>query len=342
MVVLALVVELDRQGNGKSNRACGVRPHFRRPDGRVVCLSAPTVRQVRKTTITKGSVLSETLTRLNDQDPIETLVAGLKMQPNAFQRTTKMLVQGETKYLSWDFSNAPFKTLDLIQITDVQFGHICCKVERVKEYRDWVLARPNRYMIWTGDNIDSAHMQSKGTTWENTGTPQRQLFEFCKMWAPARHRVLGVVGGNHERRALTTFGDLGITIAALLQLPYSRGKQLIDIYFGHHRPFRISQWHGAGGARTKGTVAQVLTRFASDGDSQLYLMGHLHQPMIIPFWKERRGKDSIKAVKTVAAMGSSFLENWGSYSEVAGYGPSDVLMPCCRLEKDGGWEVILR
>lgn len=276
-------------------------------------------------------------------NPIEGLIDSLKFKPNRFKSEAKMLVHGETKYISWDFRAAPFKTLELIQITDVQWGHITCKRERVIEYRDWVLSRPNRFMIWTGDNIDSATMQSKGTTWENTGTPQQQLFEFCKVWAPARHRILGYVGGNHERRCLTTFGDLGITIAAILRVPYSRGKQLIDIHFGAHKPFQISQWHGVGGARTKGTVAQVLTRFAADGDSQLYLMGHLHQPMVIPFWKERRGGDrGIRSVKTIAALGSSFMDLWGGYGEVSGYGPGDVLMPRCVLTKTGGWEVTLK
>ncbi len=277
--------------------------------------------------------------------PIEALVGGLKFPENAFPYATRMLHQGETKYLSWDFKDAKFDTLDIIQITDMQWGHNCCKKDRVREYRDWVLAKPNRYMVWTGDNIDSAHMQSKGTTWENEGNPQEQMFSFIKEWAPARHRILGYVGGNHERRALTTFGDLGITIAALLRLPYSRGKQLIDVHFGKHSPFRISQWHGVGGARTKGSVAQVLTRFAAEGDSQLYLMGHLHQPMVIPFWKERRDPKNptgIAAVKTIAALGSSFMDTWGTYGEVAGYGAGDVLMPCCQLEKSGHWQVTLR
>lgn len=274
--------------------------------------------------------------------PIQNLVKDLKLHKDVYSHKTIYELYGETKYLSWDFSKAPFTTLELLQITDVQWGHVCTRRERVIEYRDWVLAKPNRYMIWTGDNIDSATMQSKGTTWENTGSPQQQLYEFVAIWAPARHRILGYVGGNHERRVLTTFGDLGITIAALLQVPYSRGKQLIDIHFGNHKPFQISQWHGVGGARTKGTVAQVLTRFASEGDSQLYLMGHLHQPMIIPFWKERRGEHGVRAVKTIAALGSSFMETWGSYGEVSGYGPSDVLMPRTVLDKDGGWEVTLR
>jgi hypothetical protein len=282
--------------------------------------------------------------------PVEDLVAQLNLRPNAFPSLTRMAVHGETKWIEWDFSTAKFKSLEIIQITDVQWGHICCRRDRVREYRDWVLSKPNRYMVWTGDNIDSATMQSKGTTWENTGSPQQQLYEFCKEWAPARHRILGYVGGNHERRCLTTFGDLGITIAALLRIPYSRGKQLIDIKFGEHRnfgrkglhPFRISQWHGVGGARTKGTVAQVLTRFASDGDSQLYLMGHLHQAMVIPFFKERRGEHGIRAVKAVGAMGSSFLELWGGYGEVSGYGPGDVIMPRCVIERDGSWEVTLK
>jgi hypothetical protein len=288
-----------------------------------------------KSALTKG-------TSIPMADSIHELVAQLRIKPNAYPSTTKMLVQGEVKYISWDFSDSKFDSLEMIQITDMQWGHICCKKDRVIEYRDWVLSKPNRYMIWTGDNVDSATMQSKGTTWENTGTPQGQIFEFCKIWAPARHRILGYVGGNHERRALTTYGDLGITIAALLRIPYSRGKQLIDISFGAHKPFQISQWHGVGGARTKGTVAQVLTRFASEGDSQLYLMGHLHQPMVIPFWKERRGVNGIRSVKTIAALGSSFMENWGSYGEVSGYTAGDVLMPMCRLDRDGGWEVTLR
>lgn len=280
-------------------------------------------------------------------DPIQDLIRSLNVKPRLFPVATKTLIQGETKYLTWDFNKASFDSLEILQITDAQFGHICCKIDRLKEYRDWVLARPNRYMVWTGDNVDSATMQSKGTTWENIGTPQSQVFQFCKLWAPAAHRVLGYVGGNHERRALTTFGDLGLLIAGLLQIPYSRGKQLIDIKFGEwgkgtKEPFQINQWHGVGGARTKGTVAQVLSRFMSEGDAHVYFMGHLHQPMVIPMWKERRGVNGIRSVKCIGALGSSFLENWGSYGEVSGYTASDVMMPRVVITRGGRWEMTLR
>ena len=273
--------------------------------------------------------------------PIEDLNA-FDLKPFPFKRTVRHRLYGEAKWIHCDFSDAKFSNLELVQITDMQWGHIACKRARVREYRDWILASPNKFMIWTGDNVDAAHAQSKGTTYDNTGTPQTQCFEFCEEWAPAAHRVLGYVGGNHERRTLTQFGDLGIHIASTLKIPYSRGQQLIDIKFGDHDVFQISQWHGLGGAATMGTVAQKLWRFASEGDSQLYLMGHHHKPMIIPFWKQRRGQHGIKAVKTFAACGSSFLDTWGSYAEVAGYAPSDVLMPRAVLGKHGDFELTLK
>ena len=65
--------------------------------------------------------------------------------------------------------------------------------------------------------------------------------------------------------------------------------------------------------------------------------------MIIPFWKQRRGRHGeIRATKTFAAAGSSFLETWGSYGEVAGYAPGDVLMPRAVLGADGSFELTLK
>lgn len=275
--------------------------------------------------------------------PIEQFLEGLDFGKDVNRMTSGMVIGEQSKYISWEIP-ADHDYIDLLQITDVQFGHVRCKYERVLEYRNWILAKPNRFMIWTGDMVDAWAMWSPGRGFEQIGDPMSQVFKFCEMWAPARHRVLGYVGGNHERRAIPGFGDLGVLLAALLRIPYSNGRQLIDIYFGKHQPFQISQWHGRGGARTKGTVAQTLHRFAGEGDSQLYLMGHLHQPLILPGWKEQRDKvrRRVVAKKYIAALGSSFMDLWGSYGEVAGFGMSDVLMPMTRLEAVGGWEVVLR
>lgn len=274
--------------------------------------------------------------------PIEQFMAGLSLADDVLERSSGMVYGEQTKYVTW-YVPKSFDSIELLQITDVQFGHVACRYRRVEEYRDWILSSPNRFMIWTGDMIDAWAAWSPGRGFDQIGDPMSQVFRFCDMWAPARHRILGYVGGNHERRAIPGFGDLGVLLAALLKIPYSNGKQLIDVYFGRHKPFTISQWHGRGGARTKGTVAQTLHRFASEGDSQLYLMGHLHQPMVLPGWKERRAENQkVVARKYIAALGSSFLETWGTYGEVAGYAGGDVLMPLAVLTPDGRWEMRLR
>ncbi|KKL48236.1 hypothetical protein LCGC14_2327560, partial [marine sediment metagenome] len=133
-------------------------------------------------------------------------------------------------------------------------------------------------------------------------------------------------------------------IATMLKIPYSNGRQLIDIHFGDHRPFKASLWHGRGAARTKGTIAQTLQRFMQQGDSQLYLMGHLHQALILPDWKEYRHpvRNTIELKKVIGAVGSSFMETWGTYGEVAGYSAGDVMMARTVLERNEKWEVTLR
>src|ERR1700687_4152092 len=84
--------------------------------------------------------------------PVQDLVRRLAIKPSVFRATTRVMLYGETKHIEWDFEDAKFRTLELIQITDMQWGHIACKRDRVREYRDWILKAANRYMIWTGDN----------------------------------------------------------------------------------------------------------------------------------------------------------------------------------------------
>lgn len=268
------------------------------------------------------------------------------MEPDALKIYTSEHYGEQSKYVSVRVDDKDVKKwgeLELIQLTDIQFGHKACKISRVIEFRDWILAQPNRFILMTGDNVDAATVFSPGTPWDNLFGPQSQAYRFAEIFAPARHRILGYVGGNHERRAMPAFGDIGTLIAILLKIPYSGGRQYIDIHFGAHKPFKVLLWHGVGGARTKGAVAQVLDRFMQKGDSQLYLMGHLHQAMIVPGWREGRdGKGRISLEKKIAAIGTSFLETYGTYAEIAGFDSHDVMMARAILEASGKWELTLR
>lgn len=259
--------------------------------------------------------------------------------------TESMVIDGEARYLSWDFSDFAGDSISLLQLTDLQFGHKQCKVEKLQEYISWVLADENRYVVLGGDLVDAGHAQSKGSPFEQIGDPQLECWKLCELLAPIRHRILGFVGGNHERRSIPTFGDLGKTIATILKIPYSPGKQHIDISFGQHAPFKISMHHsGPGGGGTVGGLANGLAKLMAQGDSQLYLCGHLHRSMLVTDFREfRDGNGEMKLEKIMGARGSSFLGSYGSYSEVIMCSNAQaVLMPMAIIERSGHWSVSMK
>jgi hypothetical protein len=287
------------------------------------------------------------MTKLVKADPETTLNRLRKMldvEPYHAQPSTGMQYGLESKYVTWRFDPRKFDTIELLHITDVQFGHVECRVHRVKEYIQWVLKEPNRFVLFGGDMIDAGHIFSPGQPWEQICEPQGQVYRFCEMFAPLRPRILGYVGGNHERRTIKTFGDSGLLIASLLQVPYSGGKQFVDIHFGKHQPFKVSLWHGGGAARTAGAKMMMLDRWMQEGDSQLYLVGHLHDALTKFKWRVERksGHNDIHMQKVAGAMSSSFLSHFGTYAEVAGMSPSDILMARCVLDPTGKWELTLR
>lgn len=266
-----------------------------------------------------------------------------KSQPklaSGLHMSTRMHYAEQTKHVVWQFPKT-FDHLELIHITDVQFGHVSCKLNRAIEYRDWVLDKPNRYMLWGGDMIDAySLMKSPGSPWEEMGDSQTQANHFAEIWGPARHRILGYVGGNHERRGLSSFGDLGVYIANLLQIPYSAGQQFIDIHFGKWGPFRVHLWHGRGASRTKGAKLNMVHELMKRSDCDLCLVGHLHDVLMTFDWRVMRDQsDNIVLRKQGGAMSSSFLEFWGTYGEVGGMNPSDVMMVCCHLMPDRKWRL---
>jgi hypothetical protein len=257
---------------------------------------------------------------------------------------TSMRFGDEAKYVTATFDPKKYKKgIEIIHITDVQFGHLSCNVQKFIEYRDWILSEPNRFVFFGGDMVDAATAISVASPYENTEEPQGQVFRFCELANPLRHRIIGYVGGNHERRSAKTFGDLGHLIATLLRVPYSSGKQFVDINYGEHKPFKNSLWHGGSGSRTKGAKAQMLHRFMTQGDSQVYWVGHLHDVLMVGDVRERRGADGTIALEKFAGvMSSSFLEHYGTYAEVAGMPANDCQMWRLILEPNGHWELTLR
>jgi Calcineurin-like phosphoesterase len=249
----------------------------------------------------------------------------------------------EVKYVTVRFDPKLYPDqIEILHITDVQFGHLACNVEKFIEYRNWILSHPNRFVFFGGDLIDAATCLSIASPYENTEEPQGQVYRFVELAMPMRHRVLGYVGGNHERRGVKSFGDLGKLIAMLLKVPYSSGKQFIDVHYGKHKPFRAALWHGGTGSKTKGAKAQMLHRWMQQGNSDLYLVGHLHDVLMVGDVRTRTENGKVVLEKYAGVMSSSFLEHFGTYAEVAGMPAGDCQMWRTILYPNGKWEMTLR
>lgn len=257
--------------------------------------------------------------------------------------------ENEVKLVEYDFDDRKRfpdhpSQIELMHLTDLQYGSKGFQRKRFLEYRAWILDSPNRFVMLGGDLIDAATILSVASPYENTEEPIEQVDGVVDIMKPLADagRLLGYVGGNHERRTIKTFGDCGRVIARDLKVPYSRGVQLIDIKFGRHQPFKISLWHGGGSARTKGAKAQMLHRFMGQGDSQAYFVGHLHDVVVLFDWRQARIDGKIKLQKIGGVMSSSFQSFYNSYAEVAGMSPSDTMMGRLILDRKGGWEITLR
>lgn len=261
---------------------------------------------------------------------------------NILRPHLSMVVEGETKLVTHHIPTKNYDSIELMMLTDMQYGHKAFREDRFIEFREWILSEPNRFVFLGGDIIDAATPLSIQNPFDNKCQPSDQIMEFVKLLMPLQYRILGSVGGNHERRTSKTFGDAGALIATLLKIPYSRGVQLIDIHYGDHDPFKVSLWHGTGSARTKGARAQMLHRFMQQADSHVYLCGHLHDVVLLFDWRQLRIGKEIKLQKIAGVMSSSFLGYWNTFAEVVGLPPSDTMMARVIVEPNGKWEVTLR
>jgi hypothetical protein len=282
----------------------------------------------------------------SERDPVilaHEFSKSLQIPKRQFKLYTGTHYLEQAKYVSIHFP-AKWDKLNIYHLTDMQHGHTLCKEHREDAFIEHILEAENRFAVLGGDCVDAWRLGSPGSPYENTGEPQSQVRGFCRKFAPIAHRILGYVGGNHERRATIGFGDLGSLISSILGIPYSAGQQYIDIHFGDWKPFRIDLWHGRGAARTKGAKANMVHEFMLSSDANLCLVGHLHDPICLFRWRRVRDGANLKPTfeKQGGAMSSSFLEWTGSYAEVAGLPMTDCMMATAEIYPNRHWQLNLR
>jgi hypothetical protein len=228
---------------------------------------------------------------------------------------------------------------------DEQLGHVTCDEERILKDIAWVEKNPQCLVMLLGDAID-AHVQgSPGSPRENKSAPIAQANRYVEIHRPIRDRIIGYVGGNHERRidkALTE-GGAGVKLIAEglstseHKIPYSGGILLLDLYWRDHL-WTFTLFHGAGAAATAGSRTQRLQRNILLSDSLITLSGHLHDEMKTSRrFMKRTADGKIKIAKQTALQCGTYMTYIGSYGEIGGMAPTGPDMIVVELLEDGSY-----
>lgn len=229
---------------------------------------------------------------------------------------------------------------------DEQLGHVTCDEARVIKDINWIENNPQCLVFLLGDAIDSATKTSPGSIKENNRTPLRQVEAYVEMHKRIANRIIGFVGGNHERRIDKALDDGGAAIRLLAKglssdthrIPYSGGLLMVDIYWrGFLWTFTL--FHGAGAAVTPGSKIQRMQRNMLLTDSLITLSGHLHEEAkTVRRYEKRMADGSVKVVKHIALQCGTYLKYVGSYGEIAGMPPVGPDMIVIELFEDGKYK----
>jgi predicted phosphodiesterase len=234
-------------------------------------------------------------------------------------------------------------TIEIHPMADLHIGDSQCDYKLILERIEHIKNTPNAYCILDGDLMDTAIASSIGDTYAANLQPMEQLKHCVKLFEPLAKsgKILCVLSGNHENRVWKSDG-LDITEMMCCQLGianrYSPTTALLFIRFGKNdkgRPqlYTIYCTHGSGGGgRREGGKVNRLADLACIVDSDIYLMGHTHLPVIMKesYFRVSGGNSSVALVDKLFVNTSAML-NYGGYGDKAGFKPSSKASPVIYL-----------
>lgn len=223
------------------------------------------------------------------------------------------------------------KGLTLIPLADAHYGSAEFNEtlwhRTIKRIQD----DPDCYCCLVGDLIDNTLKSSPGSVFEATASPGEQKEWLYNELLPIKDKILGAVGGNHERRT-SKEADNDPLYDVMLRLGredvYRQNICFMQIrmtYIAADKQkgrdktvrqrvaFSFAITHGAGGGQYIGSSANRVQNFgmAIEGIDCL-ITAHTHKPVTFPVTKLLFNNGTIVRKQFVVAVASSFL-NYGGY-----------------------------
>lgn len=179
------------------------------------------------------------------------------------------------------------KSIEIYSIADVHWEAPETTQDRFLKFVQYILEKPNRYVVLNGDLLDMALTLSVSDTYGSTEAPSSAVTTFATIIQMLKDRILAVNPGNHEDRVYKYTG-IDVTEYLLLKAGldlgiYAKNSFVLILQFGmdkNRQPIKYSGYfhHGFGGGRMKGGKVNNNIRLSEIVDVDFYSNGHVHDP----------------------------------------------------------------
>ena len=229
----------------------------------------------------------------------------------------------------------------ILPIGDMHLGDPHFAKKKFLDLRDWILAKPNCYVVLVGDILNCATRSSKSDIYAENMNPNQAKNYAVELLTPIKDRIIASCGGNHEERIYRESGfDVGESLANELGMPYDKDGIMVNVKFDPNPNLRKGKInytvyvnHGFGGGATKGAKINAVNKLSSIILADLYLAGHVHFATVYKdsfFIPDTRNGKIDKVTRTFVSAGS-FLD-YGGYAERMGLPPAKLGTPRIRID----------
>lgn len=226
------------------------------------------------------------------------------------------------------------EVVEILVLADYHYADPHSDHDAIRRDIEYVADHENAYAVLAGDLMNCAIKSSVSDTYGDTLSPMDELSICADLFTPIAHKVVGMVGGNHEARHYKTNGvDMTRILARQLGVEdkYSPDTALVFLRVGedecsrnHHRPilYTIYLTHGTGGGRREGGKIQRLVDLSNIVDADIFICGHTHLPATLKtaFARPSPANSSITYCTKLFVNAAAKLD-YGGYGDVGGFKP---------------------
>lgn len=96
----------------------------------------------------------------------------------------------------------PGRTIKVWAVADVHIGARECDLDGFRAFLSKIAQDADSYLVICGDVLNNCTRSSVSDIWSETMPPSAQIELSAELLEPVKDRILGCVGGNHERRSV--------------------------------------------------------------------------------------------------------------------------------------------